>query len=88
MSKCQICGGVLPAYFKGDICSDACRAKKARMKRDAGVIGMRIQRDLLTLTKTAQLGIIERETAILNWNDLNAKLNDLYEAITKLEYQK
>jgi len=31
--NCQVCNKRMPVTFQGDICSDACRAKKSRAKR-------------------------------------------------------
>lgn len=82
--KCQICGRSMSEFYKGDICSDACRQKKARMKRNAGKTAVRVNRDIAELIKACELGIVDWNTAVQAHNKIWERLQELNTAIDNL----
>lgn len=86
-SQCQVCGKPLSVHFKGDICSDACRQKKTRMKRDAGKILLRIQRDCETLISAMDLGLIDLWDSYDAYSEVYDKVAKMHDMIDALHHK-
>jgi len=88
LSECEVCGRQMSQFFKGDICSAACRQKKTRMKRDAGRRLLRIQRDMHELINTVDLGLIDLWDTYELYHDIWEKVRRLGETIDEKHHRQ
>lgn len=83
MDGCKVCGGPLPAWFRGDICSAKCRQKKSRDRRDAGKRAALAARQIESLANAYKAGGIDQHDAIVYHNLINSKLKLLSDVLIK-----
>jgi hypothetical protein len=85
MLNCQICNKRLPAYFKGDCCSPACRQKKSRNKRMAQQRAYAMGFQVDAWSKMLSEGTIQPHEARELLNAVWDRLSDFYRAIEAAE---